>query len=45
MGFTWDLGLHWYMRHAKLLEYSFGDASFHRRRVIDAAVQALQEEC
>jgi alkylation response protein AidB-like acyl-CoA dehydrogenase len=33
MGFTWDLGLHHYLRRAKLLEYSFGDASFHRQQV------------
>ena len=34
MGFTWELGLHFYLRRAKLLEYSFGDASFHRERVL-----------
>jgi alkylation response protein AidB-like acyl-CoA dehydrogenase len=44
MGFTWELGLHWYMRRAKALEYSFGDASFHRRRVLDAALHELNEE-
>jgi alkylation response protein AidB-like acyl-CoA dehydrogenase len=41
MGFTWDLGLHHYLRRAKLLEYSYGDASYHRRRVIAEALRGL----
>jgi alkylation response protein AidB-like acyl-CoA dehydrogenase len=38
MGFTWDLGLHFYLRRAKVLEYSYGDATFHRKRVLRAAL-------
>jgi alkylation response protein AidB-like acyl-CoA dehydrogenase len=34
MGFTWELGLHRYLRRAKLLEHSFGDAAFHNERVL-----------
>jgi alkylation response protein AidB-like acyl-CoA dehydrogenase len=41
MGFTWDLGLHHYLRRAKQLEYSYGDATFHRRRVLEQALREL----
>lgn len=41
MGFTWDVVLHYYLRRAKLLEYSFGDASYHRQRVIAEALREL----
>ncbi len=41
MGFTWDVVLHYYLRRAKLLEYSFGDASYHRKRVIAEALREL----
>jgi len=41
MGFTWDLGLHHYLRRAKQLEYSFGDAFYHRQRVIREALAEL----
>jgi alkylation response protein AidB-like acyl-CoA dehydrogenase len=34
MGFTWDLGLHFYLRRAKMLEYAYGDASYHRKRLL-----------
>lgn len=43
MGFTWDLGLHYYLRRAKVLEYSWGDAAYHRERVI-AETLAAQEK-
>ena len=40
MGFTWELGLHYYLRRTKVLQYSYGDASYHRERVItDTLVQ------
>lgn len=42
MGFTWELGLHFYLRRAKLLEYSSGDAAFHRERVMAATLAELQ---
>jgi len=41
MGFTWDLGLHYYLRRAKLLEYSYGDSAYHRKRVIAEALLDL----
>jgi alkylation response protein AidB-like acyl-CoA dehydrogenase len=34
MGFTWELGLHRFLRRAKILEHSFGDARFHHERVL-----------
>ena len=40
MGFTWELGLHYYLRRAKVLEYSWGDAAYHRERVIAETLAA-----
>ena len=40
MGFTWDLGLHRYLRRSKLFEHQFGDATFHRERVVAATLMA-----
>lgn len=34
MGFTWELGLHRYLRRAKLFEHQFGDAVHHREQVV-----------
>jgi alkylation response protein AidB-like acyl-CoA dehydrogenase len=42
MGFTWELGLHWYLRRAKVLEYSYGDAAFHRERVMATTLAELE---
>lgn len=33
VGFTWDFDIHFYLKRGKLLEYAFGDASYHRERV------------
>ena len=33
VGFTWGYDVHFYLKRGKLLEYAFGDASFHRERV------------
>ena len=33
VGFTWDYDVHLFLKRGKLLEYSFGDASWHRERV------------
>ena len=41
MGFTWALGLHLYLRRTKVLEYSYGDATYHRKRVLAGALRAL----
>lgn len=40
MGFTWELGLHRFLRRSKLLEHQFGDAVFHRERVVETTLQA-----
>lgn len=34
MGFTWELGIHHYLRRARVLESAFGDAAYHRERVL-----------
>jgi alkylation response protein AidB-like acyl-CoA dehydrogenase len=34
IGFTWDLGLHLWVRRAKMLESAYGDAIQHRERVL-----------
>jgi alkylation response protein AidB-like acyl-CoA dehydrogenase len=38
MGFTWELGLHRYLRRAKVLEHSYGDAAWHKERVLCATL-------
>ncbi len=39
MGFTWELGLHHFLRRARILAASFGDSNFHRERVIAATLE------
>ena len=34
MGFTWEAGLHFYLKRALALRYSWGDEAYHRVRVI-----------
>jgi alkylation response protein AidB-like acyl-CoA dehydrogenase len=41
IGFTWELGLHFYLRRAKVLEYSYGDAAYHRERVLAETLSEL----
>ena len=41
MGFTWELGLHRYLRRAKAIEHSFGDAAWHNERILAATLAAL----
>lgn len=38
MGFTWDLGLHRYLRRAKILEHAIGTPSWHYARVLASAL-------
>ena len=40
IGFAWEVDLHLFLRRAKALEYAFGDAAWHRERVISAALAA-----
>ena len=42
MGFTWDLGLHFFLRRVKTLEYAFGDSTFHRERLLSDSLRELQ---
>lgn len=41
IGFTWELGLHLYLRRAKVLEYSYGDAAYHRDRLLTDAIDQI----
>jgi alkylation response protein AidB-like acyl-CoA dehydrogenase len=41
IGFTWELGLHLYLRRTKVLECAFGDAAYHRERVVAATLAQL----
>lgn len=34
MGFTWELGLHRFLRRNKVLEHGFGDRAWHYERVV-----------
>jgi alkylation response protein AidB-like acyl-CoA dehydrogenase len=36
IGFTWEHDLHLWLKRGKALEWSYGDADFHRRRIADA---------
>jgi len=42
IGFTWDLGLHFYLRRVKLLEFLYGDASYHRNRVVSQELREIE---
>jgi alkylation response protein AidB-like acyl-CoA dehydrogenase len=44
IGFTWELGLHFYLRRAKVLEFSYGDAAHHRERVMAETLAELGVE-
>lgn len=41
IGFTWDLGLHLWVRRAKMLESAYGDAIQHRERVLSRTLADL----
>lgn len=42
IGFTWEFDLHFYFKRAKHLEPLYGDADYHRERVLDLAVGARE---
>jgi alkylation response protein AidB-like acyl-CoA dehydrogenase len=44
MGFTWELGLHRFLRRARVLEYAFGDAAWHNERVLAETLTSLTME-
>jgi alkylation response protein AidB-like acyl-CoA dehydrogenase len=41
MGFTWDQGLHFFLRRTKMLEHGYGDAQYHNGRIVDAAINEI----
>jgi alkylation response protein AidB-like acyl-CoA dehydrogenase len=41
MGFTWELGLHHFLRRAKVMGAAWGDGDFHRERVMEKTLEAL----
>jgi alkylation response protein AidB-like acyl-CoA dehydrogenase len=41
IGFTWELGLHFYLRRTKMLEHAYGDVAYHRERVMSCALAEL----
>jgi alkylation response protein AidB-like acyl-CoA dehydrogenase len=41
MGFTWELGLHRFLRRARVLEYAFGDEAWHNERVLTETLAQL----
>lgn len=43
MGFTWELGLHRFLRRAKILEHAIGTPSWHYARVLAAALAMRAE--
>jgi alkylation response protein AidB-like acyl-CoA dehydrogenase len=44
IGFTWEYDLHLFFKHAKHLEAMYGDADFHRTRVLEASLQPVGVE-
>jgi alkylation response protein AidB-like acyl-CoA dehydrogenase len=42
MGFTWELGLHHYLRRAKVLASLYGDANWHRERVLAITLAEME---
>ena len=43
VGFTQEFDIHLYLRRGKLLEYAFGDASFHRERVAGIVLAGVSD--
>ena len=44
MGFTWDLGLHRFLRRAKVMELSYGDAAWHNERLLRETLADLARD-
>lgn len=44
MGFTWELGLHRYLRRAKVVEHSFGSTAWHNERLLQETLAMLVSE-
>jgi alkylation response protein AidB-like acyl-CoA dehydrogenase len=41
MGFTWELGLHRFLRRAKVMEHAFGDQAWHNERIVAQTLAML----
>lgn len=41
MGFTWELGLHYFLRRARVIAALYGDSAFHRDRVVAVTLEML----
>jgi alkylation response protein AidB-like acyl-CoA dehydrogenase len=42
MGFTWELGLHRFLRRAKLIEHLHGDSAWHNERILTETLAAMR---
>ena len=43
MGFTWELGLHHFLRRTRVIGAMFGDSDFHRERVVAATLKTFAQ--
>ena len=41
MGFTWELGLHRFLRRSKVLEHANGDIAYHNERVLSETLATI----
>lgn len=41
MGFTWELGLHRFLRRAKVIEHGWGDSAWHGERILTTTLAEL----
>lgn len=41
MGFTWELGLHRFLRRAKVIEHGFGSAIWHNERILVETIATI----
>jgi len=44
MGFTWELGLHRYLRRAKIVQHAFGSSEYHNERVLVETLASLEQK-
>ncbi|WP_225008854.1 acyl-CoA dehydrogenase family protein [Novosphingobium percolationis] len=43
MGFTWELGIHRFLRRTKVIEHSFGSSVWHNERVLTETLRTLAD--
>ncbi len=44
MGFTWEIGLHRFLRRAKVIEHAFGSTAWHNERLLVESLAILAAE-